>query len=190
MDPTATDARSRLLRVEERLHPERIGAWAVEELNELFAGGRPPDPPPDGLLRGRAISSTIAGGLDALGRRLASLYMPWLGKKFDAQAEEGVNVLTRSALKPMKVMWPTYEPVGIFSDRVEAFPFKTRLGEGAADPDLEVLKIDYDFEPNPSFIIRHVLDELVQIEEGLYLGKVLYRRKGEFKPIGFFALER
>jgi hypothetical protein len=176
--------------VEERLHPERVVAGAIEELNGLFESGRPPDPAPDGLLRGRAISSTIAGGLDALGRRLASLYMPWLGKKFDSRAEEGVNVLTRSALKPMKVMWPKYEPVGIFTDRVEAFPFKTRLAEGNVDQGLQVLKIDYDFEPNPTFIIRHVLDELVQIEEGLYIGKVLYRRKDEFRPIGFFVLEK
>lgn len=165
-------------------------AWAIEELNELFDGGGPPDPLPDGLLRGRAISSTIAPGFDAVGRRLASLYMPWIGKKFDAQANEGVNVLARSALRPMKLLWPSYEPVGIFTDRTEAFPFKTRLDPGAVDPDLQVLKIDYDFDANPSLIIRHVLDELVQIEEGLYLGKVLYCRKDELRPIGFFALEK
>lgn len=116
--------------------------------------------------------------------------MPWLGKRFDAQANEGVNVLARSALKPMKLFWPSYEPVGTFTDRVEAFPFKTRLAPGAVDPELRVLKIDYDFDPNPSFIIRRVLDELVQIEEGLFLGKVLYRRKEEFRPIGYFALEK
>ena len=190
MDPTAVGARDRLLRVEEKLHPERVVSSAIEELNELFASGDAPDPMPDGLLRGRAISSTIAAGFDALGRRLASLYMPWLGKKFDGDAGEGANVLTRSALKPMKVMWPNYEPVGIFADRVEAFPFKTRIAAGAVDPELRVLKIDYDFDRNPSFIIRGILDELVQIEEGLYLGKVLYRRKGELRPIGFFALEK
>lgn len=162
----------------------------MEELSELFESGRPPDPLPDGLLRGRAIASTIAAGVDALGRRLAALYMPWLGKRFEAQTHEGVNVLARSALRPMKLLWPSYEPVGIFIDRVEAFPFRTRLGPGAVEPELRVLKIDYDFDANPSFIIRRVVDELVQIEDGLYLGKVLFRRKGELRPIGFFALEK
>lgn len=189
MKVAGTDARRRLHHVEERLHPESVRAWAIEELNELFESGAPPDPAPDGLLRGRALTSTIAGGIDALGRRLGALYMPWLGKKFDAQTNEGVNVLAASALRPMKLLWPSYEPVGTFIDRVEAFRFKTRLDRGAVDPDLEVLKIDYDFEANPAFLIRRVLDELVRIDADLYLGKVLYRLKDEFRPIGFFVLE-
>jgi hypothetical protein len=190
MTPTATDARSRLHRVEEQLHPERVRTRAIEELNELFAGSGTPDPLPHGLLRGRAISPTIAAGFDAVGRRLAAFYMPWLGKKFDAQANEGVNVLARSALRPMKLFWPSYEPNGIFSDRIEAFPFKTSVDRSAVDPDLQVLRIEYDLDANPSFVIRRVVDELVQIDRDLYLGKVLLRRKGELRSIGFFALEK
>jgi hypothetical protein len=188
--PTATGARGRLHQVEERLDPTRARSWAIEELEELFRSGHPPEPSPDGLLRGRAISSTITPGFDALTRRVASLYMPWMGKKFDPQAKTGRNVLAKSALKPMKLFWPAYEPIGIFVDRVEAFSFKTRIDPGAVDPGLRVLKIDYDFGANPSFIIRRVLDELVQIEEDLWLGKVLFRLRGEFHQIGFFALER
>jgi hypothetical protein len=161
----------------------------MEELNDLFRAGRVPDPPPDGLLRGRALTATIAPGFDAFGRRLAGIYMPWLGKKFDAASNEGVNVLANSAIKPMKVMWPSYEPVEVFVDRVEAFRFRTRIETGAVDPDVEVLKIDYDFDANPSFIIRRVLDELVQVDDGLHLGKVLFRVRGELHPIGYFVLE-
>jgi hypothetical protein len=186
----ATGARERLHRVEERLNPHQARTWAIEELNELFAAGRAPDPGPDGLLRGRPVSSIIAPGFDALGRRLAGLYMPWLGKRFDRASNEGVNVLTKSALKPMKLLWPSYEPVEIFTDRVEAFKFKTKVAPGAVDPGVQVLKIDYDFDANPPFVLRRVLDELVQIDKGLYLGKVLYWLSGGFKPIGFFVLEK
>jgi hypothetical protein len=190
VDTAATEARDRLHRVEERLNPERARTRAIEELNELFAAGRVPDPLPEGLHRGRPVSSTIAPGFDVLGRRLAGVYMPWLGKRFDPASNKGVNVLTKSALNPMKLLWPSYEPVEIFTDRVEAFPFVTKVEQAAVDPGLRALKIDYDFEANPSFIIRRVLDELVQIDEGLYLGKVLYRLSGRFKPIGFFVLEK
>jgi hypothetical protein len=63
------------------------------------------------------------------------------------------------------------------------------VGPGALDPDLEVLKIDYDFEANPGLLIRRILDELVQVGRGVYLGKVLFRLGGRFHPIGFFSLE-
>jgi hypothetical protein len=34
------------------------------------------------------------------------------------------------------------------------------------------------------------LDELVQVDDGLYLGKILYRTSSRYHPIGFFSLER
>jgi hypothetical protein len=190
MSSTQEGARRSLNEVEERLRPERVRARAIRELDGLFRGGRTPDPPPDGLLSGRPISATVSAGFDSLARRMADVYMPWQGKSFVPRAGEGVNLLAKSALKPMKVLWPGYEPVRVMAERVEAFPFKTRVAPGSADPDLEVLTLDYDFEANPSFIIRRVVDELVQIGAGLYLGKILYRYKGGFRPIGFFVLEK
>jgi hypothetical protein len=190
MGPAVDDVRARLHAIEDRLDPKIARESARDELNELFGNGRAPDPSPDGLLRGRALASTITPALDAMGRRLSAVYMPWLGKKFDAAAGRGVNVLTPSAIKPMKVLWPSYEPLSVFADRIEAFGFTTRLERGAVDPDLSVLKIDYDFAENPGLIIRRVLDELVQLDDGLYLGKVLYRLRGSFRLIGFFSLEQ
>lgn len=189
MGSAATEARSHLKEIDERLDPKRSRTRAIEELHELFRSGSSPDPPPDGLLRGRPVSSKITPTFDATARRLAAINMPWLGKKFDAPENKGVNILTPLARRPMKLLWPSYEPVATFADRIEAFSFTTRTGPGAVDPDIQVLKIDYEFDANPSFIIRRVLDELVQIEDGLYLGKVLYRWKGEFRSIGFFTLE-
>ncbi|MGH2731295.1 MAG: hypothetical protein ACRDJI_11895 [Actinomycetota bacterium] len=183
-----TDTRSRLVEISRRLEPRAQRSWAIESLDEMFRGGTVPDPLPDGMLNGRLLTMSVSSPSDALMRRIAGLYMPWLGKKFDAAESEGINVLRPSAKVPMKVFWPSYEP-NVFADRIEAFPFKNRVDAGAVDPDLKVLKIDYDFDANPRFIIRRILDELVQVDDGLYLGKILFRRRSAWHPIGFFSLE-
>ncbi len=155
----------------------------------MFKNGLLPDPLPEGFLRGRAIMTPLSKLLDNFGRFVGDFYMPWLGKSFSAKSQEGVNVFTTSARPLLKALWPTYVPERELSDRIEAFPLKTRVSRGAVDPDVEVLKIDYDFEANPP-AVRRVLDELVQVDDGLYLGKVLYRWQSAFHPIGFFCLER
>ena len=73
------------------------------------------------------------------------------------------------------------------ASRLEAFPYRTSVGPGELDRDVRVLKIDYDFEANPT-LIRHILDELVQIAPGHHLGKVLFRSGNRFHRIGFFSL--
>lgn len=76
--------------------------------------------------------------------------------------------------------------------RYAAFPFRTYEGAGVVDTDRRVLKIDYDSDENPSFLIRDILDELVQIVPGVYLGKALLSRYRPMNPIwrlaGYFAL--
>ena len=181
-------ARERLAELEDWLRPGAAHAWAMAELDTMFRSGSVPDPPPNGFLKGGLITSSSAQ-IDAVGRRLARLYSPWLGKRFDSNGATGVNVLAKSARLPMRAVWPTYAPEKETSENIEAFAFTTWVGAGAVDPDRRVLKIDYDLDSNPRFI-RRVLDELVQIEDGVYLGKVLLRRDSSWHPTGFFVLER
>jgi hypothetical protein len=185
-----TDARTYLSDITTRLDPRFNRDWAIEQLDALYRTGSVPDPLPDGFLRGRLLTMSLSGPSDAMIRRIAGLWMPWLGKKFDLATSEGVNVLLPSAKAPMKVLWPSYEPEAVFVDRIEAFPFRNRVAPGAADPDLDVYKIDYDFDANPGFLIRRILDELVEVDDDVYLGKILLRWRGSFKPIGYFSLER
>lgn len=170
------------------LRPDAVRARAIEGLDELFRSGSAPEPSPNGPLSGELLTTTVARPADASVRAIAALYMPWLGKSFDRDAQTGINLLKLSAKTPMKVLWPSYEPQREMADRLEAFQFRTRIDTGAVDPSLQVLKIDYDFEANPTFIIRRILDELVQIDDGLYLGKILFRTKKAWQPIGFFSL--
>lgn len=178
----------RLYEIRTLLHPRSVHDKAIRALDELFGSGSSPDPLPHGPLHGEFLTLSVARPADAAARTVASMYMPWLGKSFDRDAHSGINLLKPSAKTPMKVLWPGYEPEREMSDRLEVFPFSTRIDPGAIDPGLRVLKIDYNSDANPDFIIRRILDELVQVDDGLYLGKILFRTKKAWRPIGFFSL--
>src|SRR4051812_49170359 len=86
---------------------------AVAALAELFALGNPP-----ALIEGRTegilVAPTISGPVDRMLRGISGAWMPWLGKRFDADAQRGDNVLTQSARWPAKLFWPLYgtRPLG------------------------------------------------------------------------------
>ena len=185
-----TDVRTRIREIQDRLRPDVVREEALVELDAMFRSGSAPDPLPEGMLRGRLVTPSIWGPFDALSLRIARMWMPWLGKSFDPSVMRGVNVLTKSARGPMRVLWPSYEPERELADRLEAFPFQNRVAPGEVDSDVDVLKIDYNFDANPNLVIRRILDELVQIDDGFYLGKILFRRQGRWMPIGYFTLER
>jgi hypothetical protein len=96
----------------------------------------------------------------------------WKGKRMDAKAHSGINVFT-----------------GEHSDE-ERYPFKTYQAKGLHDPELDVLRIDYDLPGNP-FWLRHITDEIVQVDSGTYLGKVHIRiLPGYPFTMGYFRLEQ
>jgi hypothetical protein len=181
-DPGELDA------LADRLHPGRVRAEVLARFDEIFRTGSAPNPLPEGFLPGRLLATSIQPQLDGLIRRIASLWMPWRGKVFDPATSTGVNRFLSNIRLPMRVVWPGYTPVEVTARKVEAFAFRNRIEPGALDPHLSVYKIDYDFEANPGFIIRRILDELVQVAPGRYLGKVLFRLGDRFHPIGFFSL--
>jgi hypothetical protein len=163
---------------------------AHESLNRIFRLGAPPDPPLDGPHRGILVTPTVQGTADAALRQITSAWMPWLGKRFDAERQSGDNLLAASARVPARVLFPGYRPGPGPEGTLAAFGFRTYVSPGKVDPDRETLKIDYDSDENPGFLIRDILDELVQVVPGAYLGKVLLRRGGgeEWRLIGYFAL--
>lgn len=189
VEPIPLGGRERLEELRERLHPETNRQAVLIGLHALFAGGHPPDPPPQGFHRGRYLTSTLRPALDVTARRLASLWMPWRGKSFDPQRDRGVNVLDASIRLPLRVLFPGYRPERELDDRIEAFPFRTSVGPDVVDPEVRVLRIEYDHPGNPG-LVRRILDELVQVDVGLYLGRIFVRRGGTLQPVGWFMLER
>jgi hypothetical protein len=70
-----------------------------------------------------------------------------------------------------------------------AYYFKTYVGKGEKDGDTDVFKLDYDMPENP-FWIRAILDEVVEISPGRYLGKIHVKvLPGVYVSVGYFGLK-
>lgn len=96
----------------------------------------------------------------------------WIGKKFDSKTQTGIN---------------RFQDKDNVSER---FPFKTYFGKDASTGKVDVLKIDYNIPENP-FWLRFILDEIVEVEDGKYLGKVYINLIPGFPlAIGYFNLEK
>ena len=79
----------------------------------------------------------------------------WLGKKFNAREQTGINEFKTEAGTAFK------------------YPFLLSFGEGVHDSH-KVIKIDYNIPSNP-FWLRLCLDEIVEIAPNEYLGKLHVR---------------
>lgn len=161
---------------------------ADEALNELFRAGSPVrdlDGPTDGIL----VLTTTTALTDTALQALTSVWMPWEGKRFDADSGTGDNRMTDQSVVVSKVLWPLYSMKKSEGGKL-AFDFKTYVEAGKEDPDREVMVIDYaDVESNPRLLIRSIRDELVELVPGAYLGKVLLRLPTRsYLKIGYFAL--
>src|SRR2546425_13230315 len=183
------DVTEELDRLADRLHPGRNRSEVLARLDAVFRSGEAPDPWPSGFQAGRLVATSTWGPWDSFVQRIAGLWMPWLGKSFDGAAKTGINRFRQTAATRwwLRLLFPGYRLPLLAPDRIEAFPFRNAVEPGELDPDVLVLKIDYDFEANPA-LIRRILDELVQVAPGRYLGKILFRLGRRYYLIGFFSL--
>lgn len=73
---------------------------------------------------------------------------------------------------------------------VTKFPFKTSVGKGVRDTQLDVIKLDYNQPGNPWWL-RLIIDEVVLVAPDTYLGKVHIRvAPGIVFSMGYFTLEK
>lgn len=166
-------------------------AAGVAALNDIFLSGDAPAPALDGRYRGEIIALDVAPGLTQFVEALAHRGDPWRGKVFYAAAERGENIVATGATRPARLLWPFYARYRREGETTRAFPFRTAVGPGLRDPDLQVLKLDYDVPANPRLAVsvRRILDEVVEVAEGYYLGKwYVHWPWGAWSLVGFFAL--
>lgn len=156
---------------------------ALRTLDLMFRGGAAPEL--DGETGGVWLTPALPQPLQALVRGATSVWMPWLGKRFDSAQNRGHNLLAADARFAVRALWPSYRPEPLGDGRVAAFAFDTRMS-GAR------LQIDYDRPDNPGLLVRDVLDELVEIVPGAYLGRMLVRRRrgAPHRLAGWFALQQ
>ena len=91
----------------------------------------------------------------------------------------------------LKVMTPSYKPFRKNSDgNTDAYYFNTSTSRGFRDKEIDTFKLDYDSPENP-FLIRIILDEIVETSPNEYLGKVHMKVfPGYYATIGFFGLRK
>jgi hypothetical protein len=119
--------------------------------------------------RGRAD----IGNLEGEYRGYVSGYSgSWQGKVFNQATSRGVNRFQEG------------------TSVVDNYPFKISVGKGVPDPELDVIKIDYNQPGNPWWL-RFVLDEIVGIAPNTYLGKIhlVFSPRISF-TVGYFTLEK
>jgi len=152
------------------------------QLNGLFRSASAPDPAADGFLRGRILTVTV----DPYGMFIGDVCRFWRGKRFWPGA--GMNVVAPGGRLLLRALTPS-QPLEPGKDgNLEGFPFAVRAESGLADPHVDVMALDYGIDSNPSPFLRRLRDELVGVEDGLYLGKILYRVGDAYRPVGFFSL--
>lgn len=165
-------------------------AHGLSALNELFRSGVEPEPFPNGRYAGKLIALDLAPGLTQAFQGLFKLWMPWRGKTFDASQQRGDNIFTKDSYPLARLFNPLYR--GFRTDSPETyrgFAFRTYTAPGLVDPDRTVLKIDYDLKENPSLTVRRVLDELVELDDNLYLGKAyVHWWWGAWQLVAYFSL--
>lgn len=157
------------------------------ELNAIFRAGRAPLAPLDGPHSGQLVTTTFGRACDVVSGAIGQVYMPWRGKVFEAAARGGGNLFTarsKSLIRPFDPAVRDERP-GL----VRAYPFRTHLERGIVDRDRDVFKIDYDIPANPFGLIRRVLDEVVEVAPGYYLGKAHLRLGGRWRTVAYFALQ-
>jgi hypothetical protein len=167
---------------------ERDRHAAIDVLSRIFRLGRPPRP--DGRYEGELLGLSTGLLSDPFFEWLTRIYLPWLGKTFDAATSTGDNVFKDNTWsKATEILhWPEYR---VHSDdppgTVRVFPFRSYVAKGIEDPDVDLLRIDYAHSPNP-LPVRRIVDEVVELPGGYILGKAHMRGLREFRRVCFFGL--
>jgi hypothetical protein len=170
--------------------PRTLAGKTSAELEGMFARGVVPEPPLDGRYDGALLHLTLGPGGDLALGAVFRLWMPWLGKRFDAAAASGENVFDMSAYRAGERLTPAgyraWWPEDVSSYR--ALRFRTSVGPGRLESGVEALRIDYDLPENPP-LVRRIVDELVAVQAGVYLGQAILRRGDGGRRLAWFTLE-
>jgi hypothetical protein len=171
-----------------RMESDRAAGMA--SLDDIFRSGRPPHAL-DGRYRGELLAVDIAPGVTQYVGFIQRRFHPWLGKSFDNRGARGINVFGNTARPWFRFLMPPYN--GYRPDSVaafRAFDFRTYVAPARMAPDVLALKIDYDIPGNPRPTIRRVLDELVEVADGYYLGRAfVHWWWGRWQRVAYFSLQ-
>lgn len=159
-------------------------------LNRLFRSGTLPDESLSGGLGGKMIDIHIFPLLTQIVQFIFSTWKPWQGKVFYPNRSLGYNLIPQNSLILYRMAFPLYREYRVSGQKTyQAFPFRISNGPGIKDPDVQVMKLDYNVSGNPRLTFRRLTDELVYVGEGVYLGKAHFQWYwGRWQTVGYFSL--
>lgn len=162
----------------------------LKTFNALFNSGKIPSPELHGDYKGELVALDIAPVVTQILEFIFSFWLPWKGKHLNKEHKQGDNLFSQSSRLIFMLIFPFYrEVIDEGGETYRVFRFNTSESTGKVDTDLKIFKIDYDHERNPSLTIRRILDELVEIDKGVYLGKVHFKWWwGKWSLIAYFSL--
>lgn len=123
---------------------------------------------------------------EMFGSFFAEMYLPWSGKFFYGGHGMGDNILPSYLVPLLRFMFRDVHTKGADDGLFHAFPFKTSILHGLHDP-IPVLQLNYDLIQNPP-LVRSVIDEIVWVGEGKYLGKAHLKEKNSYRLVAYFRL--
>ena len=171
------------------LEEDRAAAFA--SFDDLFRSGVVPRPAP-GRYQGELLAVELFPPMARFVAFMQQRFHFWIGKTFDPYQQKGDNILDRHAHPWFALFLPFYR--GKRPDSATTFralKFRTYAAPALKEKDVTVLKIDYDLPGNPSFSIRRVLDELVELADGFYLGRAYFHWWwGPWQRVAYFSLRK
>lgn len=171
----ALHARQRIREIREVLKHDRYAA--LNELEDIFREGAVPESLLDGRFSGQFITTTYQPSIDVLVRFGINKVILWKGSSFDIETGCGDNVIASSMGWLIKLLVGRNRCIeDRVSRRTHALGFEMSFGTSLHYPDQEVLIADYCTDENSTFISR-VLNEIVEIGDGYFLGRVMMRQK-------------
>lgn len=187
MSDVSVEAAETYIRAAQRRMKDNRAA-GMASLDDMFRSGRPPQSL-DGRYRGELVAVDIAPGITQYVEYVQNRFHPWLGKTFDHSVDQGDNIFRNLAGPWFKVLLPLYREQRIDTVATfRAFTFHTYVAPALSANDVAALKIDYDLPDNPALSIRRVLDELVELADGYYLGRAWLRWRGSWRRVAYFSL--
>lgn len=159
-------------------------------LDNIYRRGILP-PPLNGRYWGEFLTSNFNPVVDSWLDAITEIWLPWQGKKFNANTNTGDNIFTNDGLLLAQLIWPLYNSyVPDTRGRSLAFSFQSSVGQCLLEPDIEVLRLNFDLPVNPQFLIRDLVDQLVQIDDDFYLGKAILKHpEGGWFCAAYFTLK-
>lgn len=164
-------------------------AAGMASFDDIFRSCEPPRAM-NGRFGGELLAVDFVPGFNQYAAWVQRRFRPWLGKVLDSETATGDNIFDRAADPWLRLMMPLYRRrLPDTPATFRAVKFRTMTAPSLGDPDMAVLRLDYDLPPNPAHTVRRIVDEVVELADGYYFGRAfVHLWWGPWVRVAYFSL--